>query len=159
MAQPVLDQPSSAVEAPPPPPQPLEARRPYTRGYHPTRFRQGSITFYPDKADPEKGRFQAVCGHPEKHGKSCRLTRTSAPTARAGGNLAQGRPLGLLAAWLVMGEVAEDREAHDASVAFLSADERLVAREDLLLQPNGAELAAHERPRRLEETLEPAGLP
>ena len=48
VAQPVLDQPSSAVEAPPPPPQPLEARRPYTRGYHPTRFRQGSITFYPD---------------------------------------------------------------------------------------------------------------
>lgn len=55
-----------------------------------------------------------------------------------------------------MGGFAEDREAHVASVAFLSADERLEAREDSLLQPNGAELAAHERPRRLEETLEPA---
>jgi hypothetical protein len=159
VAQPVPVQPSSAVEAPPPPPQPFEARRPYSRGLNPTRFRQGSITFYPDKNDPEKGRFQAVCGHPELHGKSCRLTRTSAPSVRVGGNQAQGRPLGLLAAWLVVGELAADRAAHDASVPFLSADERLAAREELLSQPNGAELAAHERPMRLGEPLEPDGLP
>lgn len=119
-------------------------------------YRNGSISYYGSKDDESKGRFQVVCGNP-LHGGRCRLTRTNCAPQRAGRNAAQGRPLGLLAAWLACSDSCETKEDHDAAVAFLSAADRRQCRIELLGMASGAAVAVMERERRDEEASELEG--
>ena len=147
------------VAPPPPPPPPLEGgdRFPREAGRYPTVFAGGSITYYASKADPEFGRFQAVCGNLH-HGKLCRLTRTNRG-APGGRKVAQGRPLGLLAVWLEVGQQVDSKEEHEAMIAFLIFEERSRCRAGLITQENGLGLATFERPPRDDgEGLEPEGI-
>ena len=94
------------------------------------------------------GRFQATCTDPrhQVRGNPCRLTRGSA-RAR-GAEPANGRPLGLLAAWVQSrGDFATREEHRDAFFLMsLSQARREAAREALRNSPSGPELLAHERP-------------
>jgi hypothetical protein len=130
---------------------------PRQKGVAPTPFHGGNITFYPDNTGLGKGRFQATCGNGAEHGTKCRLTRTAAGAARLTGSTAQGRPLGLLAAWLQCAQMAHTKEEHEAITVFLTHDEREQARSDLMLEENGPPLATHEREKRPSESDEPMG--
>ena len=92
------------------------------------------------------------------HGGKCRLTRGSEAFAIAGRREAQGRPLGLLGAWLAKGMYLNTKEEHDAEVAFLSYADRVSARGQLLLATNGADLAKMDREVGQGEPDEPFGL-
>lgn len=146
-----------AVEPLPPVPPVAAPRLDRSAGMNCTMFSGGSITFYPNK-NRAGGRFQAKCGIIE-HGDRCRLTRTSNPPARSRRNLAQGRPLGLLAAWLEMGTVVDNQEEHLAMAAFVLLGDRTRCRQELLESPGGRALAAHERAQRAGEGEEPDGEP
>ena len=159
----------AASSAPPPPPAAHDAADapeegdelqalPREAGLSACRFYSGAITFYPSKTTAGAGRFQANCGQPELHGRRCRLTRTCAAAVRRNGNQAQGRPLGLLAAWLQAGALLETAEEHAAAVGGLRREDRQAARLELLATENGPELAEHERPARPGEPDEPEGL-
>lgn len=115
----------------------------------PVHLEEGSIVYYPSKVDPATGRFQATCKHPD-HGCKCRFSR-------ADRNSAQGRPLGLLAAWVFVGQLAGTKTEHEALVPFLSLDERRNAREELMKYPGGPAIAAKGRPCRADEAAEPNG--
>lgn len=104
-------------------------------------FGNGRISYY------RKGDFVAIC---QRHG--CILTRTSRPGRRA----AQGRPLGLMAAWLQTD--FETKEEHLDKGNFPSYDARLLARTALALSPEGMELASHEGPGADGDLGEPEGL-
>ena len=68
------------------------------------KFPNGHISYYKDD------RFQAVCCCCAQKGeKLCRQTRSSKPNKS---KLAQGRPLGLMAAWMLAGPAVHDRETH-----------------------------------------------
>ena len=89
-------------------------------------------------------RFQAQCNSPY-HG-SCKLTRTS---ERSSTLPAQGKPVGLMAAWLhnEMLTLCHDHESHISVFALgtLTHDKRLRARQALLDLPNGNALVSYER--------------
>ena len=119
----------------------------------------GKIAYYPDKGLASKGRFQATCGQKDKHGPRCRLTRTSNVAANPNSKPAQGRPLGLMAAWLGAAEAADTFEEHAASVGFLDFHQRSLARQELELAPGSQDLLDCERPQRGDEGPEPVGLP
>ena len=109
----------------------------------------GKISRYRD------GRFEAVCGcdHHLPNGR-CRLTRTSV------GNVdspAQGRPLGLLAAWIEEASQFSSREEHSSafSLFLFSPERRRIGREQLMRLPGAAALAALERVQRPGEGSEP----
>jgi hypothetical protein len=97
-------------------------------------------------------RFEARC---DKHGDRCRLTRSSEPSKRAGA-IFQGRPLGLLGAWLAAGHHCNSKDEH---VAFHSLDERQAAREIIKLNINGHAMLAREREKRDGEDSEPDDMP
>lgn len=120
-------------------------------------FCGGVIAAYPDKSNPTRGRFQATCGNP-LHGPRCRLTRAMHGSVRKQ-NSAQGRPLGLMAAWLLVAHLAEDAIDHDAMIPLLTQDQRAAAREDIKELPGGIELFSAERIRLEGEGEEPEGLP
>lgn len=89
----------------------------------------------------------------------CRLTRTCVASED---NPAQGRPLGLMAAWLLWEHVEfepADREEHGNifSVLSLSAQSRRTARDKLKTMEFADSLFKHERERRLGEPEEPDG--
>ena len=95
------------------------------------------------------GRFEATCGndnHKTAGGVPCRLTRTS---CAAGDDLANGRPVGTLAAWLAQSLDVPSREEHRCPFAIqpLPRGAREVARETVAASVNGPALMAHERPR------------
>ena len=111
----------------------------------------GKISRYRD------GRFEAVCGcdHHLPNGR-CRLTRTSV------GNVdspAQGRPLGLLAAWIEEASQFSSREEHSSafSLFLFSPERRRIGRVQLMRLPGPAALAALERVQRPDEGSEPEG--
>lgn len=111
----------------------------------------GTIRFY------AKGFFSATCRNP-LHGK-CVLTRQST-AAKAKGRLAAGRPLGYLAAWLLMGSHADidTKLKHWNKDSQPSYDDRDKARRELGKSSNGRGLLAQERDRRAGEPAEPLGL-
>lgn len=151
MAEENADPPQPPPPAPPTPPElpPAEKRR--RQG----RFRAleqtitvegGTITYY-----ASNNNFEARCfAH---YGERCTLTRTAAATAsaRSSGPL-PGRPLGLLASWLLVGSLCEDKRTHkDAGnlkrLASATCFEYRKADRQTLMAAHGAqELAAHERP-------------
>ena len=115
-------------------------------------FHNGSsVSFYRD------GRFEAVCRHCLHLPRGrCRLTRTCYGT----GNdtcPAQGRPVGLLASWILSQEDFADREDHCDAFAVYSQshEQRCFAREQLKMLPDAADLCRHERKRRDGEPEEP----
>ena len=120
----------------------------------------GSITFCGETAQT-KSRFQAQCPLKDEHGQGCRLTRAghAFEGARGTRRTAQGRPLGLLAAWLQCAGMCSSKEEHQVLAGMVSYEDRLRAREHLLEQPQGPEIAAQERPLLEGEPLEPVGLP
>ena len=107
----------------------------------------GIIAYYPASAN-----FVAYCGSDDHndHAVGCRRVRT----CTAGRSRAQGRPLGLLAAWLEY--LAISREAHMAAPAFSHA-ERAAARNRLRDNPDAVDLFACERPARDDSDSEPEG--
>jgi len=118
-------------------------------------FPLGKISFYKGT-----GSFECVCSR-EGH-VDCRLTRTSLPSVRAA-RAGQGRPLGLLASWLLFdGELHGKAEHRNPfTVLGLTRELRSQGRHVLRGLPNGAQLEACERPRRAseEESSEPEDVP
>jgi hypothetical protein len=123
---------------------------------HRVRFPDDStISVYAD------GRFEAVCHH-EDHvpRRRCRLTRTREgsddPAAAA-----QGRPLGLIAAWLLSNQDFSDKSEHSSifAVFLQSLAARQAARVRLKALPGGVELLGYERRQRDGEPEEPIDLP
>ena len=103
------------------------------------------------------GRFSATCGD-AKHGRRCRLERTCLANKTVPRYAAQGRPLGLLAAWLRHSQSEESQADHMASVALFGKDRRAACRAELLLEPRAQDLASEEREKRPGEDDEPEGL-
>ena len=140
---------SSDVPPPPPPPPPgggavRGPRRPAPDAE--AVWPGGKICFY-----RSNGNFVGVCGN-FFHGK-CFLTRKFTRAAKM-----QGRPLGLIAAWLEAGQHLAGKEAHGDFVEPLVWDPELrVATRDRLKLTIGEthELFLHERPREADEPLEP----
>lgn len=143
----------------PPAPEAPATRGQVGVGQHTTYVPGGFITFYLATAK-SKARFQAQCLNPD-HGPKCRLTRAAEAYQTQGVRVAQGRPLGLLAAWLEASttDLCPDKPSHEAIVSFLSRETRLAARQTLLAATNGLELANRERPRRPGEAEEPSDAP
>jgi hypothetical protein len=112
--------------------------------------------------------LDAHCSHPEHRctRNPCRLNRSS-EECRRGLNMARGRPLGLLMAWLAAGGRKSSMEKHKATLKpyerdegdleFFSLEKRTAGREWLKIQGH-ATLLAKERKRRTGEPEEPAGI-
>lgn len=64
----------------------------------------------------------------------------------------------MLAAWLRSAALFGSHEEHLAAANSMTAEDRADCRAELLEEPEGAELAAQERPRREGEGDEPEGL-
>ena len=98
----------------------------------------------------------AHCACRERHGAHCKKQRTLAP-----GRGGQGRPLGLLAAWLRDGPNQESQYMHSHwSVPGLTLAKRQAARQDFLASCGApaAELASKERPKVGHEGSEPENI-
>ena len=89
------------------------------------------------------------------------MTRASHENANPAAFPAQGRPLGLMAAWLKCAhyDFVETADDHHAMVAMMTRGDRQDARAELLLAHNGAALATREREKRGDEEDEPLELP
>ena len=114
----------------------------------------GKIAFY-----ARSNKFEATC-HREGH-IACRLTRSCTggePPAKGGA----GRPLGLLAAWLLFDAALASKEEHANPYVVLGCSKtvRQFARRKLRLLPNGAALETKERRKRDDESSsEPEEVP
>lgn len=108
----------------------------------------GHISYY------EKGdRFQATCTQPGH--VRCRLTRTSRASDRRS---AQGRPVGLMCAWLAAACNPQDHRNAFLVNSFDSAARRS-ARHDARVLPAMPALEACERAKRQDEASEPEEVP
>ena len=84
----------------------------------------------------------ALCA---RHGPECRRTRTvREPVKVFAHNTGQGRPIGLLAAWLVEGEHHDTSEAHRDAVELLSLSDRRLARASFSAEPRAQEILKEE---------------
>lgn len=117
-------------------------------------FASGMITFF-----SSNGNFQATC---TVHGdQRCTLTRKGSAAQKQTRRGVGGRPLGLLAAWLSMGETAASKEEHIApsSITGLAGADvaayRRQMRAELADIPGSEILFAQERPKDDDETSEP----
>lgn len=149
-------EPEPVAHPPPPPAPPLPhpdrdgGRR--GRGEAMVVFPHGKISFY-----ASKNVMEATCRVPS-HGK-CVLTRTVRCRQGTEEHLVPkgGRPLGMLAAWLLKAGAAETKEAHWAFVRAPLA-ERVAAREYIKQAEHGPELLAMEREQKPTEPEEPETL-
>ena len=148
---------SGSGDAMPPPPPPALAPEDTVRGKADIVVRLhgfGQIAYY-----KRYDRFQATC---EKH-DSCRLSRASRPKCFDPTRPARGRPLGLMAVWLLSQAHYDSKADHHNvfSLALLATgmEDRRDARNHLLAMPGGEELSSYERPRRKKEPVEEVGLP
>lgn len=100
--------------------------------------------------------FTAYCKIPG-HGHDCRRSRTStSPKGRAAGNNPfQGRPVGLLAAWIQSGDQYETASAHKQGLNNITYELRVAARAHVETLPGSADLLSQERTRFPGEILEP----
>lgn len=136
-------------------PRPLLARGGIGAADFTVHLEFGSIRFYFSRLE-----MVAHCGNPA-HGKRCRLSRSvqaSAATSRIG----QGRPVGLLGAWLMAGQQDQNLTTHEAHVRMRplpDLDSRRSARLLVAGRPDGLELLAFERPQRDGEPEEPESVP
>jgi hypothetical protein len=104
-------------------------------------------------------RFEATCPRFDhvSGGKPCRLTRYST----ANKNLAKGRPLGFMLAWLEAGRHMADHHEHihPLALASLGLADRIRCRGLINAMPCGPAMLDKERPRRAGEPVEPMGDP
>lgn len=145
------------VPAPPLPAagaEPKQQRAPAVRGGQRTTpdiyadLPGGRVTFY-----PLKGSYEARCGT-LSHGK-CVLTRSCVASA-VPHRAPQGRPLGLLVAWLAAGPAADSKAAHWIhEQTHPSRAQRQEGRDQLRQHPMGVQLFGTERPPRAESDEEP----
>lgn len=149
--------PSGASAASSSPAPPLAAYYGRRAGLDSVRLYGGQITYYPATMT-SKARFQAICPMKDVHGTGCQLTRSAhAAEGRSKGREAQGRPLGMMAAWLSCSSMCETKHQHEAMIATVTLEHRREARAHLLLQPGGPAVAAQERALRPGELDEPHG--
>ena len=106
----------------------------------------GRITFYENKRS-----FEARCSHPSH--VNCALTRSSVGSS-VSNRLAQGRPLGLMAAWLHSGSQHDSKFSHYAC-RFIDKAMRNFHRQSLKLNPQAAALLEQERAAREGSGSEP----
>jgi len=142
----VLPIPEAPLPPPPPPPPPPGGPPPVylPDGSITIPWDNGTVSFYTSNRN-----FFALCGLHSVAGVPCCLTRTSNPGRRKG----QGRPLGLLSAWL------QDPDSHAGTSivgwARPSFDERVTARAELEAVPGSEALFEQERPPKDGEGDEP----
>ena len=108
----------------------------------------------------EQHNFMAVCRDPRHTEESeCKRVRTANPPARSTGpSSGQGRPLGLLTAWLCRGACHDNARDHKESIQLLSRADRLAGRTLFMSCPGAADIAIHERDKRDGEDSEPEHL-
>ena len=96
------------------------------------------------------GYFQAACA---LHGSECRRRRTASSSERIQG---QGRPLGLLTAWLMAANKYSSKQDHvNARSSDFSFDDRLQARQQFKVLSEADDFFAFERPQAADEGEEP----
>ena len=153
----LFGEPAASSAAPAPPPAPPHFEPPSGAADVVVVFPGvGRISYYSSTK-----RFYAVClAH---HDRGCVMTRTARPMQSEKGNKCQGRPLGLLVAWLhqAAAPISCTFESHRCKLArkAISHDTRLEARQLLSLTVEGLELLSKERVRRIGEPEEPLGIP
>lgn len=94
----------------------------------------GTLAYY-----SKRNRFYAYCQE-ASHGKSCRLERT----AHAGKRKGQGRPVGLLMAWLQDGARHANQKDHVNSARGLGHAQRVAGRQHFETLASARELLMHE---------------
>ena len=108
--------------------------------------------------NPLSESFIAVCK--QAHG-DCRRSRTckAAKTLHTDRLAAQGRPIGLLAAWLETGALHTTDEAHKKAITGITREQRVRARAAFQAHANAEEVLVFERPLRAAEPEEPTSAP
>jgi hypothetical protein len=102
--------------------------------------------------------MSAVCKD-VRHGKDCRRVRTCHGPSRVNvKNSGQGRPIGILVAWLMEGHRHADCAAHKAAMAEITHEMRVAARLVFSDLPGSAEMASLERSLNPGEANEPANV-
>jgi hypothetical protein len=101
------------------------------------------------------GQMSAVC---TMHGNDCRKTRSCTQAVRSSGSSGQGRPLGLLVAWLIDGANHDSRADHFSSVPTLTLANRQDARQFAMRSPEASDFASFEREKRANEADEPMSI-
>ena len=92
----------------------------------------GKVTWY------RQGLFTCLCQNPNH--QKCILSRSSRP----GRKPAQGRPLGLMAAWLEKGMTLPDKASHWGPLGWPTFEERSTARRALMQMASAVPLLAEE---------------
>ena len=137
-----------------------------TRRLTPGRGHGMKVDFGPDvgyiRWFPFTNRFEASCLRPGHAVSRCRLTKYASESAGVGEqfNSAMGRPLGLMAAWLLTPFEGPANEHHNHfTVICITRQERVDARMHLSSLTGGGTIQCHERPQRTGEPEEPLGDP
>ena len=156
--------PGPAVLEVPPPPVPMEVEEPPAAAPGPEIAAGGREAAHLTK-DVEGGYITVyladnrMVAHCRRHGpRECRLTRGLQASAAAS-RRAQGRPLGLLLAWLRCCDEFADAAEHKGHRPFPSHEARLAARTAFAAEADSEAWFAVERPRREGEGLEPEAVP
>ena len=95
----------------------------------------------------------AIC---KVHGGACKRTRTVRPAAKDSlTNCGQGRPVGLLAAWLSQSHQHASSEAHRDAILYITSAARRAARRAFAAAPDASDILDMERDRTAGEGEEP----
>ena len=87
----------------------------------------------------------AICGN-KAHGAACKRTRTCRKSNREGlQDAGQGRPVGLLAAWLMQSHKHSSSEAHREAIGFITSAQRREARAAFTAVPDAEAVLDMER--------------
>ena len=154
-----------ADEVPPPLPPPVDVPPPPVAAADVPRGRPltmtmygGTITWYPPTRT-QGARYQANCPN-AKHG-DCNMTKSAhgfrgrmRPDREP-----QGRPLGLIAAWMGATDLWTTKDDHKAYEGVITRASREAARARLQVEPDGPEMLRTERKQRPGEPEEPEGAP
>ena len=106
----------------------------------------------------ESSAFIAICRCKDHSTETadCKKQRTANPAASGRrSNRGQGRPLGLLVAWLQICDCHATGDAHKNAVDSITREQRVQGRKLLMRQRGAVELASHERPKVGDEDSEP----
>ena len=98
----------------------------------------GFISYFGPTATEKYSQMTARC-FPGRHNARCSVKRGIALTSHM-----SGRPLGLLAAWLLLEDVPDGDHTNPFRMGGISRVERLAAREFVMTLPNGPLLADRE---------------
>ena len=101
--------------------------------------------------------FMAVCRHPDHADTAeCKKVRTAnRPGRRVLSNPGQGRPVGLLLAWLKLGELCASADEHKQAIDRVTKETRISARNEFKNLEGAAALLSKEREKDADEDSEP----